>query len=163
MEIKKIKKRGGWNKNLKGMQSWHNISGLTKKGQTAWNKGKAFSEESRKKMSISQKGKKLTELAKEKISKRMKGEKNHNWKGGISQNKHSVKEPRYKKWRNSIFQRDNWTCQTCRIRGVYLEAHHIKSWAGFPQFRYDLENGVTLCLQCHKLTDNYKGKNNKNL
>ncbi len=65
----------------------------------------------------------------------------------------------YRQWRSDVFQRDNWTCQTCRIRGNTLVAHHIKSWAKFPELRYEIFNGITLCENCHKLTDNYKGNN----
>ena len=36
----------------------------------------------------------------------------------------------------------------------------IKAWAKYPDFRYVIENGVALCRECHKLTDNYKGKQN---
>ena len=85
-------------------------------------------------------------------------EKHFNWKGGISKNSHSNDEPKYKQWRSDIFQRDNWTCQTCGLKGKKLVAHHIKSWAKFPELRYEIENGITLCEECHKLTDNYCGK-----
>ena len=90
----------------------------------------------------------------------MSGENNPNWKGGISKDVHSVREPRYKKWRTSVFERDKYTCQGCGLEGCYLEAHHIKSWSKFPKLRYVLSNGLSLCLDCHSLTDNYKGKQN---
>lgn len=69
-----------------------------------------------------------------------------------------IRDKKYLDWRTGVFTRDNWTCQTCSIRGVYLEAHHVKSWASFPECRYELSNGITLCKPCHTLTDNYKNK-----
>ena len=70
---------------------------------------------------------------------------------------HLTSSPKYKKWRMAVFQRDNWICQTCGVRSkvgepVYLEAHHIKSWAKYPKLRYEVNNGITLCYSCHKLT-----------
>lgn len=71
--------------------------------------------------------------------------------------KHQIdRQLRYNKrsadWRKSVFERDNYTCQECGKRGGLLEAHHIKPFAYFPESRYDLNNGKTLCLECHNKT-----------
>ena len=55
-------------------------------------------------------------------------------------------------WRKKIFKRDNYTCQVCNARGVYIEADHIKPWAFFPKLRFKLSNGRTLCRLCHNKT-----------
>lgn len=117
-------------------------------------KGKKCSEETKKKMSESSawKGKKRPD-----VSISMAGENHWNWKGGLAKDKRTGME--YSSWRSKVFERDNWTCQTCQARGVYLEAHHLIDWANFPESRYKIDNGVTLCKECHKLTANYKGKN----
>lgn len=56
---------------------------------------------------------------------------------------------KYKEWRKKVFERDNYTCQKCRAKGVYLEAHHIKPFAIFIELRFVLSNGLTLCKHCH--------------
>lgn len=117
------------------------------------------SPETRKKISDANKGKHPSEETKQKLSDAKKGVKNYLWKGGSSKTGYGSLE--YKRWRIRVFERDNWTCQFCGIRGVYIMAHHIKSWAHYPNLRFDVTNGVTLCEDCHKLTDNYKGRNKK--
>lgn len=56
----------------------------------------------------------------------------------------------YREWRDSVYERDNFTCQRCKKRGGYLNAHHIKSYANYPSLRYEISNGITLCERCHR-------------
>jgi hypothetical protein len=58
-------------------------------------------------------------------------------------------------WRKAVFERDDYTCQKCGVRGGRLNAHHIKSYVLFPELRMDVSNGETLCVDCHKKTDTY--------
>jgi hypothetical protein len=64
----------------------------------------------------------------------------------------------YKTWARLVKERDNFTCQICGKSGVWLESDHIKSWALYPELRFDLANGRTLCKDCHQKTDNYAGR-----
>lgn len=57
----------------------------------------------------------------------------------------------YKEWRKAVFERDKYTCQMCGEKGVRLNAHHKKEYAFFPELRYELGNGITLCVNCHKM------------
>lgn len=61
----------------------------------------------------------------------------------------------YKQWRKAVFERDMYTCQLCHKKGGYLEADHIKPWAKYPELRYLIENGRTLCRPCHLTTETW--------
>lgn len=92
-------------------------------GQKAWNKGK-----------------------KSKISK----ENHPNWKGGVTPTNHLIRNSiESKQWVKTILSRDNYECQMCG-EGGYLEAHHIKRFCDFPELRFEINNGISLCKKCHK-------------
>lgn len=59
---------------------------------------------------------------------------------------------RWKKWRKAVFERDNYTCQNkeCNQRGGELHPHHIKHKVDYPELAFELNNGLTLCVDCHK-------------
>lgn len=88
-----------------------------------------------------------------------RGENNHWWRGGIStENERARKSTAYKNWRTKVFERDNYTCQGCNKRGSKLHADHIKPFAYYKELRLDVDNGRTLCVECHYKTDTYGSK-----
>lgn len=102
------------------------------------------------------KGRHLSDVHKTKLSEGKKGDKSHLWKGGITPINVLIRaSKKMRDWRKAIFERDNYTCQICGVRGVYLEADHIKQFSDFPELRFELSNGRTLCRECHKKTDTY--------
>jgi hypothetical protein len=62
---------------------------------------------------------------------------------------------RMRQWRRMVFERDDFTCQLCFVRGGKLNADHIKPFSQFPELRYELTNGRTLCVECHRKTPTY--------
>jgi len=56
----------------------------------------------------------------------------------------------YSKWRKEVFKRDNFTCSKCGEYGGTLNAHHIEHWVDNKAKRFDVTNGQTLCVKCHK-------------
>lgn len=55
----------------------------------------------------------------------------------------------YKEWRAEVLKRDNYICLGCKTRSGPFTAHHLYSFAVYPEHRYDVSNGVTLCWPCH--------------
>lgn len=129
----------------------------SKKGNKNAMFGVSPSEETRVKRSISLKGKIPWNKGKkwpEKSGKNAPG-----WKGGVSTEheilRHSLE---YRLWRTAVFERDDYTCIWCGERGGELNADHIKPFAYYPELRFAIDNGRTLCVDCHKTTDTYARK-----
>lgn len=98
-----------------------------------------------------------------------RGEKSNRWKGGITTAISGTRTLKaYSEWRISVFKRDMWTCVKCGEKQK-IQAHHIKKFSTiiddtiqkYPLFRvseiaplinelWDVNNGVTLCVGCHK-------------
>lgn len=84
--------------------------------------------------------------------KSITGENAYNWKGGITPENERIRHSKeYKTWRLLVFERDNYSCVNCGDdRGGNLNADHIKPFSLFPKLRLDVNNGRTLCIDCHK-------------
>ncbi len=131
--------------------------GDSRRGEKNVNFGKKFSKETCLKISLAHKGKPNFSA---------RGEKSRFWKGGITPINRAIRNSiEYINWRRGVFERDNYTCVLCGIRGhkglgkrVVLNADHIKPFATYPELRFELSNGRTLCVDCHRKTDTY-GKN----
>lgn len=80
------------------------------------------------------------------------GDKNPNWKGGVSSENERIRNSeKYILWRKLVFERDGYKCQICKKIGGNLNAHHIKSFSEYPELRFDVNNGITLCKDCHNI------------
>lgn len=116
--------------------------------------------EERNKLVIANLGKKLPIETRLKMSESRKGEKSSFWKGGITEINQKIRNSlEIKLWREAVFKRDNYTCIWCGDNsGGNLNADHIKPFSLFPELRFDINNGRTLCVSCHKKTDTWGEK-----
>ena len=65
--------------------------------------------------------------------------------------------PEYRAWNVAVKKRDGFQCIWCHSE-YQLEAHHLYSFSSFPELRFDIKNGITLCNFCHRQTPNYGSK-----
>ena len=117
------------------------------------NKNQAKRLDIRKKISANRKGKPS-----------LKGSAHPFWKGGITPINRAIRtSTEYKLWRQTVLERDKYKCVWCGVkqgwrRGVgqiVLHADHIKPFSLFPELRFAIDNGRTLCASCHRKTDTY--------
>lgn len=143
-------------------------------------KGKKHSIETRKKMSLTRKGRHFSPNSEFKKGNKYRflpgkttiGELNYNWKGGISSLYCMVRgNYKYRQWKCDVLTKDNYTCQNCgEIKPKYLHVHHLKSIRIiFEEYNikkiedaikceelWDINNGISLCISCHRLLENIK-------
>lgn len=105
------------------------------------------------------------------------GEKSSGWKGGISPRNKLIRSHLLKTttWRKDIYERDDYTCARCGKRGGRLHAHHCIRLSNIIEkyqikctqevknhsLLFDIDNGITLCMDCHKWVHSTKNKNNE--
>jgi predicted HNH restriction endonuclease len=88
------------------------------------------------------------------------GDKNGNWKGGVSsENLRGRSRKAYHEWKAAVLAKHAWKCAVCGVEHGHvcgccgarhlLHAHHIKPFADKPELRYEVSNGVALCVKCH--------------
>lgn len=115
-------------KNNIGREPWNKGK---KTGHTPWNKGKPWPE--------------------------MSGANNPAWRGGVTKTRGDRWTKEYRRWRNAVLRRDNYTCIQCgatKAIGI-IQVDHIKPFASYPEHRFEVDNGRTLCWSCHKKTKTY--------
>lgn len=143
-----------------------------KKNQEAWNKGKKLGENHKEKL----KGKRPNFIPWNKgIRSPLNNEKHWNWKGGITKFHRRVRlMPEYFNWRSRVLLRDNHSCVKCGSK-IRLEADHkipffniiqkykIKTLLEAQKCKklWDLNNGQTLCIKCHKIKGRHGYKSKK--
>lgn len=153
---------------------YYNLNGLpVRKGKSHPNSGFKKGHPKPKNAYSFTNGHSVSDKTKNKIRKKLLGNTNgrgntgrkgklaSNWKGGITSKNEIIRNSiEYKLWRIAVFERDNYTCIWCgdkRRKGhnVILNADHIKPFALFPELRFAIDNGRTLCEKCHKTTKSY--------
>lgn len=136
------------------------IGTFIRSGKDHRNWGKTIPKEVREKISNSLMGEKNPNYGKtfskehrRKIGDANRGEKSGSWKGGITDRNHQLRNSdEYRKWRLGVYKRDHYTCQMCGEKLTKgLNAHHILSFAEFPQWMFEQDNGVTFCDDCHEI------------
>ena len=53
-----------------------------------------------------------------------------------------------RQWIRAVRRRDEDACRVCRVT-IPLHVHHIRPRSTYPELALELDNGITLCGNCH--------------
>ena len=123
----------------------------------------------RRKIAVTLRGRK--DFKKTRLKKKLsahKGKDHWNWNANLSDqqrqdNKRRGNQIKLRDFRYSVFKKDNFICQSCGIYGGKLRVHHIQNFCWDIKNRYNVENGITLCEECHNDFHNEYGIKNNDL
>ena len=172
-----------WNKGKElSLENREKIS-LSLKGRKVWNKGKKLSDEHKEKLSLAHKGKRPWRVGKPLLKNQGEGNPNFGKFGKdhprykeikVNPFLKSVRETyKYRQWRSDNFTRDDFACIFCGKRGCELNVDHypmrfidiINEYkidtiekALACEKLLDINNGRTLCVDCHRKTDTWGNK-----
>ena len=122
-------------------------------GRVPWNKGAKMSKDFCQKMSKARLGRRPWNKG---MVGYKSGDQHYNWRGGITPINEGIrKSTEYKLWRRSVFERDRYVCVWCKQANRVIHADHIKPFSLYPELRFAIDNGRTLCVDCHKTTKTY--------
>lgn len=132
----------------------------SKKAQSC-RKNTAISQQTREKISKANTGKTHTLERRIKASALRQGLSIDDW-SDFEYNKEDVKRSKYKseKFCLKVYEHYDFTCVKCNKRGGRLHAHHLNNWKEHVDQRYDMENIVCLCVECHRLFHSIYGTRN---
>ena len=94
---------------------------------------------------------------------KIRGENSPRWKSDKEYCRQERATFEYINWRKLVFEKNHFTCVKCGKTNCYLNAHHIKNWKDNEDSRYDVDNGITLCRECHIEFHKIYGKKNNNI
>ena len=131
--------------------------------------GRVLSDDTKEKIAAALRGRKLSVAHKRAIGRahkrlgtrpprntHLRGPRHPHWKGGHSKERQArYGAPEYRAFVAAVLERDAYTCQHCGAHNgqgenVVLQVHHVKPYADYPALAYDVNNGLSLCIHCHR-------------